>query len=180
MTVTRTIIGVRYKGWLMTKHHQWHEENTASWSESSLDVTSFLPLTEFHGGVKLEKNVPLESLAVSVRRMPEGGDALDLTRIVQYSKDNSTEYWLYPHNYEKLLDLLGCPLTVRDDNHDRVTFERWNDTKPLPPQTWSTEEQKHALQALESKYMKKKVGNIRFDAPVSDMLSGEPAPIAAA
>jgi hypothetical protein len=55
-------------------------------------------------------NVPFESLATSVRRMPEDGEALDLTRIVQYYAENPTENWLYPRDYDELLDLLGGPL----------------------------------------------------------------------
>jgi hypothetical protein len=89
--ITKTMADAGYIGWLITKHHQWHERNKASWDENSLDMSRFRTPEEYHGDARPDVNVPFKSLATSVRRIPKGGDALDLTRMVQYYNDNSAE-----------------------------------------------------------------------------------------
>lgn len=73
------------------------------------------------------------SLANNVRTMPEGDDAVDLTRMVQYCVQNAEDGWRYPKDYEELLDLLGAPAEVREPNTDGAVFRRWEDRKAPPP-----------------------------------------------
>ena len=44
--------------------------------------------------------------------MPEGDNALDLTRVVRYCIQNAEDRWEYPRDYEDLLNLLGGPTEV--------------------------------------------------------------------
>jgi hypothetical protein len=176
VTITRTMVDAGYTGWLITKHHQWHAGRQANWNEASLAVTGFRTPEEYHGEDQRDVNVPFQSLATSVRRMPEDGEALDLTRMAQYCVENSTESWLYPRDYDELLDLLGGPLQVRDENFDRLAFERWDEVKPPPHRTWSAEEEEAARQSLESKYPKKKSSNKTFGTADSDVQSRQYTP----
>jgi hypothetical protein len=86
-------------------------------------VSGFRTPEGYHGQARPDANVPFKSRATSVRRMPERGKALDLTRMVQYCNENSAKNWLHPRDYDKLLELLGGPLPVRAGNLDRATFE---------------------------------------------------------
>jgi hypothetical protein len=176
VTITRTMVDAGYTGWLITKHHQWHAGRQASWDETSLDMTGFRTPEEYHGQDQGDVYVPFESLATSVRRMPEDGEALDLTRMVQYCAENPTESWLYPRDYDELLDLLGGPLQVRDENFDRLAFERWDEVKPPAHRTWSAEEEEAARQALGSKYPKKKYGNKTLGTTGSGVQSRQSTP----
>jgi hypothetical protein len=175
VTVNKTMTQAGYEGWVITRHHQWHEANKADWDESSSDVTGLSTQATLEAD-KTEQNVPFKDLALSVRRMPEGGEALDLTRMVRYCDVNSTARWLYPRDDAELLDLLGGPLPVRGDNLDHRTFESWDNIIPPPPRTRSIDGQDLARQALESRYKKNKTVSTGLGTPVSDMLPRESTP----
>lgn len=124
----KTMQKAGYSMWTIKKHDLWHASRKASWDSNALDV----------GGLRIVPDVPAQSvsfrsLAADVRTMPEGDDALDLTRMVQYCVQNSEDGWVYPKNYEELLDLLGGPAEVREENTDGAVFRRWENVKPPPP-----------------------------------------------
>jgi hypothetical protein len=133
-----------------------------------------------HEAAETEKNVPFKDLALSVRRMPEGGEALDLTRMVRYCDINSTASWLYPRDYHELLDLLGGPREVRAENLDRGMFEKWDNIRPPPPRPWSVEEQDLVRRALESRYKKNRAVSARLSTPASKILPRGSTPTAGA
>ncbi|KAF1361411.1 hypothetical protein EJ07DRAFT_111500 [Lizonia empirigonia] len=123
----KTMQKVGYTEWTIKKHDLWHESRKASWESNSLDVgnlqTQGIPA----------KSVPFRNLAEDVRTMPEGNDALDLTRMVQYCVQNSEDGWTYPEDYEELLDLLGGPAIVQDENTDGARLRTWENRRPPPP-----------------------------------------------
>lgn len=123
----KTMQKAGYKDWTIKKHDLWHESRKASWESHSLDV----------GNLQTEgipaRGVSFRSLAKDVRTMPEGKDALDLTKMVQYCVQNSEDGWTYPEDYEELLDLLGGPAIVQDENTDGAILRTWENKRPPPP-----------------------------------------------
>ncbi|KAF1927021.1 uncharacterized protein M421DRAFT_93591 [Didymella exigua CBS 183.55] len=125
----KTMDRAGYIDWTITKHDLWHESRKASWDANRLDVGE---LRVAALGVPVG-NVSFRGLAENVRTMPEGDDALDLTRMVQYCVQNSEDGWEYPKDYEELLELLGGPTEVREPNVDGAVFRRWENRKAPPP-----------------------------------------------
>ncbi|KAJ4989684.1 hypothetical protein SVAN01_04901 [Stagonosporopsis vannaccii] len=129
-----------YTEWTVKKHSLWHDGRKESWDEDRLDV----------GHLRTAPNGPavtvsFRRLAENVRTMPEGDDALDLTRMVSYCVQNAGEGWRYPTDYEELLDLLGGPAKAEKENTDGAVFGRWEHRKPPPP----TERSPQGMELLE-------------------------------
>lgn len=76
----RTMGKAGYTDWTITKHDLWHNSRRDVWDANSLDVGELR--TASTSGVA--GTVTFRSLARNVRLMPEGDDALDLTRMVRY------------------------------------------------------------------------------------------------
>ena len=73
------------------------------------------------------RDILFANLAGGVRNMPRGHDALDLTRMVQYCVERSSEGWMYPSQYEELLKRIGRPHHPNAANIDLAAFGRWRD-----------------------------------------------------
>lgn len=124
----KTMAGAGYIGWTITRHDQWHDQQKGTWDDGKLDV----------GGLRTTSDEPagdaaFSRLAENVRAMPEGDDALDLTRMVQYCLQHAEDDWLYPRDYEKLLRSIGGPAQVGKEKVDRAVLKRWENKKPPPP-----------------------------------------------
>lgn len=128
-TMYRTMDTAGYTDWTITKHDLWHNSQRSIWDANCLDAGKLR--TASVGCVA--GIVSFRSLANNVRTMPEGDDAVDLTRMVQYCVQNAEDGWRYPKDYEELLDLLGGPAEVREPNTDGAVFRRWEDRKAPPP-----------------------------------------------
>lgn len=124
----KTMQKAGFTKWTIKRHHLWHADRKASWDRTKLDVGD---LQTVHGVPG--RDVSFRTLADNVRMMPEGHDALDLTKMIQYCVQNPEDEWRYPQDYEELLDLLGGPAEVREENADEAVFGRWEDRKPPPP-----------------------------------------------
>lgn len=118
-----------YFNWTISKHGLWHDSRKSSWDANRLDVGE-LRVTSLGvpGGT-----VSFKSLAKNVRAMPEGDDALDLTRMIRYCVLKSEDGWEYPKDYNELLGLLGGPAEVREQNTDGAVFRRWEMKRAQPP-----------------------------------------------
>ncbi|XPT01400.1 hypothetical protein M3J09_010536 [Ascochyta lentis] len=127
-TMYKTMQKAGYTDWTIKKHELWHASLRASWDGGSLTVSDLQTAQSVAA-----KNVPFRNLAADVRMLPEGDDALDLTRMVQYCVQKNEDGWRYPNDYDELLELLGGPVQVRDENTDEAVFERWEHKKPPPP-----------------------------------------------
>jgi hypothetical protein len=123
----KTMDRAGYTDWTITKHNLWHSGR--DWDASRLDVGELRAATV---GM-LAGTVSFRSLAENVRLIPEGDDALDLTRMVRYCVQNAEDGWRYPKDYEELLELLGGPAEVREPNTDGAVFRRWENKKAPPP-----------------------------------------------
>ncbi|KAF1912956.1 hypothetical protein BDU57DRAFT_541653 [Ampelomyces quisqualis] len=75
------------------------------------------------------ENIPFEALAVDVTRLPEGDDALDLTRCLIWALHNPGSGLLYPRDFVWLTGQLGGPMPVKTENYDTAVFARWNNTR---------------------------------------------------
>ncbi|KAF3052356.1 hypothetical protein E8E11_010680 [Didymella keratinophila] len=128
-TMYRIMDKAGYTDWTITKHDLWHNSQRSLWDANKVDVGKLRTASVGDGA----GTVSFRSLAMNVRTMPEGDDALDLTRMVQYCVQNAEDGWGYPKDYEELLDLLGGPVEVRELNTDGAVFRRWEDRKAPPP-----------------------------------------------
>jgi hypothetical protein len=62
-------------------------------------------------------------LASGVKNFPEGNEALDLTRVVQYAVDHPVGNYMYPRDYHLILSALGGPKPVTPENTDAAIFQ---------------------------------------------------------
>jgi hypothetical protein len=60
-----------------------------------------------------------------VTRLPDGDDALDLTRCVIWCLNNPGSGLLYPRDFVWLTHQLGGPKPVQQANYDEEVFRRW-------------------------------------------------------
>ncbi|KAH4153185.1 hypothetical protein HBI42_169760 [Parastagonospora nodorum] len=156
-----------FEGWVITAHWDWHSALKNTWDESNLEVTGFKTLGKQQEADDLDKNrhVPFKDLAVSVRRWPQGDEALDLTRMVKHCVENPDELWLYPQDYSRLLSIVGGPAPAGRGHKDRQIFMRWEDVKPAQPRTWSATEMEAAKNILETRKESKSKGDAKLKTP---------------
>ncbi|KAF2034153.1 hypothetical protein EK21DRAFT_48352, partial [Setomelanomma holmii] len=165
-----------YDAWTVTTHNNWHDARRTIWDEAGLDVTDFRTPSEVHGEADWAENIPFASLAVDVRRMPQGNDALDLTRMVQHCVRHPQEKWMYPRDYAKLLSHIGGPVPIRPAHTDRTLFERWEHKTPPPPRVWTEEEIEAANSLRQTRTKRKRASGARLLTPDSNERSGEATP----
>ncbi|KAF3041856.1 hypothetical protein E8E12_000529 [Didymella heteroderae] len=128
-TMYKTMNKAGYTDWTITKHDLWHNSRNRFWNADGLDVGELRTASV----AVAAGTVSFRSLAKNVRMMPEGDDALDLTRMVRYCVQNAEDGWRYPTDYEELLELLGGPAEVQEPNTDGAVFRRWENRKAPPP-----------------------------------------------
>jgi len=165
-----------FEGWTVKVHDRWHASKKAQWNETILNVTGFRTPAQVRGIEIVEDDIPFKSLAAGVRRMPQGDDALDLTRMVQHCVLHQEEEWMYPRDYAKLCKLLGGPAQVRLEHIDRMAFKRWENTVPPPPRLWSEGEKEAAMKAMETKPKRYRASSARMRTPAPEVQSREATP----
>ncbi|RAR11786.1 hypothetical protein DDE83_004383 [Stemphylium lycopersici] len=130
-----------YKGWRIGNHNTFGKNRMPTWDPANLEVAGLLPPGRSRNKEGSANEIPFKDLAVDVQCMPEGDDALDLTRMVLYCVKNPEEPWLYPRDWSALLNSLGGPAAIRREHTDREAFRRWGDILPpharnAPPDPW--------------------------------------------
>ncbi|KAH9880473.1 hypothetical protein IAQ61_000764 [Plenodomus lingam] len=128
-TMYKAMNDAGYVGWTVGNHDFWHNSKKATWREENLNVAGCRQPGEINGSRTLAPDVPFRNLAMDVRQMPQGHDALDLTRMVQHCVQKSEKAWMYPSDYSALLDHLGGPTAVTPQHYDREVFKRWADVE---------------------------------------------------
>jgi hypothetical protein len=167
-----------YVGWTLTKHNDWHADKEARWDETALAVKSFQTTFDKRTQGDSGDIVPFKSLAKGVRNMPEGDDALDLTRMVKYAVKYPRETWMYPRDYEKMLEMLGGPTLIRREHCDRASFGRWEVRTPAPHRIWSDDEVAAAKALKENETKRKRAASAKLGTPSSGRESREVTPAA--
>lgn len=120
-----------FEAWTMGDHSSFTDTRALQWDVESLDVSGFRSphVTHPKTGSKKIENVPalplqFRKLAHNVQQHPLGHDALDLTRCVLYAVDHPDESWLFPTDFERLVDQLGGPQSASHLHSDTSAFER--------------------------------------------------------
>ncbi|KAJ4337677.1 hypothetical protein N0V95_008258 [Ascochyta clinopodiicola] len=128
-----------HEEWTIGTRHEY--ENDREYDADSLYVGDFRPPRITHPknvstkhknkDVELARNceaapIPFKDLALHVKEHPSGDDALDLTRCVDYALKHQNEQWLFPTDFQKLVNRLGGPLLVTHSHLDSQVFTRFD------------------------------------------------------
>lgn len=164
----RAMTEAGFEKWTIKTHDQWHHSRLLDgWDETVLNVRGYRTPSAIRLKPVEQGDILFRSLAAGVRRMPQGDDALDLTRMVEYSVNNPSEAWLYPRDYEVLCNHIGGALQPTKEHIDRAAFKRWEGQTAPPHRIWSKEEKEAAIKAMESKLKKNQEGARRRGTPAS-------------
>lgn len=120
-----------HAGWTVSKHKSGNFKdfkpaaNDLTLSNMQLQCQDF---PEKKGQVQgLIDSVLFEALAIDVTRLPDGDDALDLTRCVLFALHNPNSGLKYPRDFGWLAYHIGGPLPVTRANQDQLVFVRWHE-----------------------------------------------------
>ena len=161
-----------YADWTVRIHYRWHNARKTTWDGTSLDVAGFRTPNQMSRIQVPVADVPFKNLATGVRQIPQGEDALDLTRMVRYCMERPHEQWLYPRDYDTLLFILGGQATIRKGNIDREVFKRWAEIiLPGPQNTLSRKTLPSGNKPMKQK--RKKVLGLGNETVASEMQSNE-------
>ncbi|KAF1850671.1 uncharacterized protein K460DRAFT_267174, partial [Cucurbitaria berberidis CBS 394.84] len=164
-----------YNGWTIKTHDRFHSGRKATWEESRLDVNFRIPRQRKRESTQVP-DIPFKALAVDVRIMPQGDDALDLTRMVQYCIQEPSNPWMYPRDYDALLGVLGGPAAVQKEHSDRAAFGRWAGVMPPPPRYRAPDYLLTSQEEPEPEKKRKRMDSLRGNIPVMSVLSREEVP----
>ncbi|KAF2450987.1 hypothetical protein P171DRAFT_335396, partial [Karstenula rhodostoma CBS 690.94] len=124
-----------HNDWTLKKHPQYFGDRLRSWNAANLNVSGFRTSLSTSGERKPDADIRFARLADGVKHMPKGDDALDFTRMIQHCVQNPTEDWMYPSNYDLLLEHLGGQKQPVATNMDRPIFARWEHVIPHKPRS---------------------------------------------
>lgn len=94
-----------WQDWTTGIHHQYRDDNTHR--PGNISVIGFRTPADGKN-TKSAPPIQIRDLAKGVKRFPSGHDALDLTRAVEYCIANPNEDWMYPNDYERLINKIGA------------------------------------------------------------------------
>jgi hypothetical protein len=113
----------KWEDWRGHSHHIF----TPGWDTTNLSLRGFrTPRETYRLNVSKQSGIPFKSLADGVKEMPQGDDALDLTRMIQHHVDHPDETWNFPDDWDSLLSHLGGPEEVREEHLDPAAFDRYD------------------------------------------------------
>lgn len=174
--IYRAMRDAGYKDWTIVTHDLWHAAIKAIWNEGNLNVSQ-LRTTAQRWGEAAAADVPFKSLAADIRCMPQGHDALDLTRMVRYCVQRPGERWMYPSDYGRLLQRLGGPTSIRKEHYDRAAFKRWEHFAPPPPRQWTRQELERVQEGFDSRGRHTRRPRTRGDPSAATSRSEEVTPV---
>jgi hypothetical protein len=117
-----------YKDWTVAKHAAI--PRPAGFDSTSISVAGCRTPFNFNSREraaadnKPAPSIPFRDMANSVKVMPSGYDALDLTRCVQCCVDNGDSSWVYPQDFQRLIAHLGGAATVHRQHRDDAAISR--------------------------------------------------------
>jgi hypothetical protein len=167
---------MRYYGlhkWTAGKHSTFVDMSI--WDSNDLRVHDFrVPrITHPKGGNAVTFNAPagpveFRDLALHVKKHPSGPDALDLTRCVAWACSHPQESWLFPDDYNRLVNLLGGARDVTFANSDSEAFTRRSEVqiRPLAAAALSPSRLKAPGHSVSSRY---KTSSVRNGGPQSQL-----------
>ncbi|KAF2649903.1 hypothetical protein K491DRAFT_732873 [Lophiostoma macrostomum CBS 122681] len=114
----------RWYDWRGPSGHNFLDER--QWDKKTISVKNFRTQQQIDSGDASQNlSIAFKDLANDVARMPQGDDALDLTRMVQYHLDHPDEEWYLPEHYGQLLNHIGGPLPVTEQHMDPAVIDRY-------------------------------------------------------
>lgn len=123
----RAKVEPKYNGWTSGVHDDYG--NPDGFDSSSVSVTGFR--TPADGKVTFSAPpMPIKDMANGVKIHPAGYDALDLTRAVQYCVSHPDEVWMYPTDYERLVNHIG-PASVQPGHQDNAAISRYTPARTV-------------------------------------------------
>lgn len=117
-----------YKNWKVSTHQTI--EKPANYDPTSLCVTKFRTPGN-RNPCEVNPAILFRDMAAGVKVMPEGYDALDLTRCIQYCLDHNDEDWCYPRDFVELVERLGGPAPVHAEHQDAAALRRLTSAQKL-------------------------------------------------
>ncbi|RMZ70011.1 hypothetical protein GMOD_00000043 [Pyrenophora seminiperda CCB06] len=115
-----------YEQWGNKARNAVLEKQDQAWNEANISVKGYkAPGQVYKKGQRVVESIPFRDLAADVRQVPQGDDALDMTRMIQHCVQNPHDAWLYPRDWDALLSHLGGPSAMRHEHTDREAFKRW-------------------------------------------------------
>lgn len=143
-----------HAGWGLESHLKRFKEELRDWNPTNLSVGAFRTRTQVVGEGRVDPEIPFASLGEGVIRMPQGNDALDLTRMVEYCLRHPSKGWMYPTHYQELLQEVGGRQQPTAANMDQEVFKRWNDSSSISMSSSSRPaEQENTMTVLKFRHM---------------------------
>jgi hypothetical protein len=121
---------------------RWTHENhqtPADWNPNSISVTGWLSdrvayqKSGRHGPTPIP--LPFRELMKDVAKLPEGPDAGDLTRALEYAVNNNKIVngccydYIFPDDLDEILDIVGRT-EITPEHYDGAAITRWTGVKP--------------------------------------------------
>ncbi|KAF2450982.1 hypothetical protein P171DRAFT_439526 [Karstenula rhodostoma CBS 690.94] len=127
--------GYDYTKWTLSSH-----QSLPGHDADSLDIAGMRTKLEIENFPKVHDArtypIPFKKLAVGVKKLPSGYDALNLTRCVRYAVAHPDEDWIYPDDFRRMVGhlsghLLGevFPVPVTQNHFDREAWLRWRNVR---------------------------------------------------
>ncbi|KAF1835930.1 hypothetical protein BDW02DRAFT_264508 [Decorospora gaudefroyi] len=114
--------------WAVRKH-----QVPASWNGSDMTINGFMPKGAENAGYEAPQPVPFRNLATGLKKLPQGDDAGDLTRALDYAIQNwnlgqhgELVEFLFPDDIHIILDYIGRTV-VTHAHTDRAIITRYRD-----------------------------------------------------
>jgi hypothetical protein len=105
----------------------------SSWDALALAVQNVEPVAAREKGYRVPLAVPFRRLMDGVKMAPRGSDRGDLTRAVEFARDNAkvdaegrAREWMFPDDIQVILDLCGRT-EAKLEHGDRRAVRRWTD-----------------------------------------------------
>jgi hypothetical protein len=105
----------------------------SGWDALALAVHNVEPVAAREEGYRVPPAVPFRRLMDGVRMAPRGSDKGDLTRAVEFARDNAkvdaearVREWMFPDDIQVILDLCGRTEATLEHG-DRRAVRRWSD-----------------------------------------------------
>jgi hypothetical protein len=104
----------------------------ATWDKQNISINHFLPDVARHLNYIAPKAIPFKDLIVGIKKLPEGEDAGDLTRALEFALHNqkidangSMVDYMFPDDIHAILKHIG-PTILTNDHYDMVTRFRYD------------------------------------------------------
>jgi hypothetical protein len=125
----------QYRRTMRMMNPMWTRGNhriPGDWDRGNLSVNQFYPDAAVSSGYNPPAPIPFKALMASLKKLPQGPDAGDLTRALGFatSKPKSSDFpgakdWMFPDDIHIILNHIGYS-TITNDHVDGAAFLRYH------------------------------------------------------